>query len=72
MVGDIYVGIGMCMCWCTCTCRYVHVQYVHVSVDIYVAVPKLDSKCCPVWVLQQICWVFLFVNLPNLRCFTYA
>ena len=68
MVGDIYVGIGMCMCWYTCTCRCVHVQYLHVRVDIYVAVPKQDSKCCPVWVLQQICWMFLSntVNLPNL------
>ena len=50
------------ICTIMCVCYIMYNNYI----CMYVAVPRQDSmspackgECCPVWVLQQICWMSL-------------
>ena len=57
-----------------------HVEQIHVcpsKVCMYVCCSAqagqhepCKGECCPVWVLQQICWIFLATDMyePNLHC----
>ena len=44
-------------------CHFDHRHAVcsHFSKYYYVAVPVLQGSCCPVWVLQQICWIWILL-----------